>query len=1018
MNRPRHIRNPIHSAIKNRKITLFILAIVLLLGAYNYSILPRQESPEINAPVSMVTVVYPGASPEDVDALVTSKVGEELSELQGFDYLNSYSRNSVSVSIVRLRYGTDTEKAWRELRYKMDDLEDSLPKECEGIEINTDLVETAGMMISMSGDNYTLEELSAYAEQLKNNLSKIDGVSRFEIAGDREKCISVEIDFRLLNQTGLSLSEISNLIASQNVEIPSGFVEENGVRINVDTSGTFNSIEEIKDVIVGISPENGTALRLSDIADIHFDDVESQVIIRQGKTNAVLLTGYFKKDENVVSIGNTVETEIESFRKNLPEDIQFENVHYQPSTVEKSVRTFAMNLLQAILFVVAVVFIGMGMRNAIIVSTAIPASIIATFSLMRLLQINIHQISIAALIVSLGMLVDNAIVISDSIQVMIDRGEDRMKACVEGTRSVAIPVLTSTLTTIAAYMPFLFLNSIAGEYIISLPKIVMISLSASYAVALFVTPSMAYIFFKPSISRIRTSKTANAFKRALLYGLEKRTTVIISISIALVAAVFMTFQLGLQFFPYADTDIIYLNIKSHGSGNMDRTEKLTYEVSSLLDEEPLVVSYTSSIGQGLPKFYNTIVNKAPSQDFAQMLLHLDLENLGRSKEFKDIPHFVSHLQRKMDAAISSGKVDVNMLEQAEPVGAPVTLRLTGSDSALLRNSAENVKNMLTEIEGTKNITDDTYEYTYEFVVNPKGIKTSIFGISNYELQNEISIALRGRESSTFRDNGKEYPIVAESDIDTKAELENLMIKSQATGSKVLLKEIADIELKSQLPVINKYNGELAISVYSDISDGYSSSKIGSELGQMLKDADFPEGIRYEFNGEPEKIRENFGNIAVAAIFAVLSVYLILLIQFKSFLQPLIILITVPLAIIGSITGLFLFNQKLSFVAMLGMVSLLGIVVNNAIILIDFINSELEEGKTIKQSCIDAVNKRMRPIMLSTWTTIIGLTPLVYSGSALFTPMAIALMSGLLISTVLTMVVIPVIYSIVMERFVN
>ena len=1008
------MRGSIYTAVKHRKITLFILVIVLILGAYNYYISPRQENPEINAPISMVTVIYPGASPEDVESLVTSKIEDELAELEGYDYSNSYSRNSVSVNIVRLTYGTDTEEAWRDLRQKMEDIQNDLPDECETIDVNTDLVETAGIIISMSGENYTYEELADYAENLKAELSELDGISRFEIDGKQEKNIVVNVNYKMLNQLNLSLDELTKLIKGQNIEIPSGSIDSGAAKINVKTNGTFESIEEIRDVIVGISSENGAVVKLSDVADVYFDLVDSGYKIKEGYKNAVLLTGYFQKNMNIVLVGEDVAMTIDEFRNELPEDIQFEEVLYQPQTVRTSVNDFGLNLLQGIAFVIIVVFIGMGMRNAVIVSTAIPASIFATFTFMMLLKINIHQISIAALIVSLGMLVDNGIVISDSIQVLIDQGEDRMKACVNGTKSVAVPVLTSTLTTIAAFMPFLFLNSIAGEYISSLPKIIMISLTASYVVALFVTPSMAYIFFKPSKEKTRKSRVTHMFEEMLKRGLKHRKTVLLIIVMALGVTAYVGTLLGLQFFPLADTDMFYLDVKSHGSGNLKQTEAIVDQMASMLDEEAPIRAYTSAIGGDLPKFFNTIPNQAPSQDFAQMMIRLDLNQFGKDKDYEEIADYVAYLQRKVDGEISSGKVTVKQLEQAEPIGAAVRVRLTGDDMDQLGAAAEEIKRLLYDIDGTMNVDDDFEDRIYEFVVNPDRVKTSHFGVSNFDVQNEVSIALRGRDASMFRQKGNEYAILVQSDISSKSDLENFMIKSSITGKKVLLKEIADVELDSQLPVIKKYNRKLAVHVLSDVADGYTSSVIQGEVVGRLGELELT-GVEVKFDGEPEKIGENFGNVASAGIFALIAVYLILLIQFKSFVQPLIILVTVPLAIVGSIIGLYIFGQKLSFIAMLGMVSLLGIVVNNAIVLIDFINIELSEGKRVEEACTDAVNKRMRPIILSTSTTIIGLTPLIYSGSPLFVPMAIALMSGLLISTVLTLIVIPVIYSIVMEH---
>lgn len=1010
------MKGSIYTAIKYRKITLFVLVVSIMVGAYNYYVSPRQENPEITAPIAMVTVIYPGASPEDVEALVTSKVEEEIGELEGFDYSNSYSRNSISVSILRMKHGTDIDEAWTSLRRSMEDLQGELPDECQTIDVDTDLVETAGIIVSVSGDTYTYDELYDYTLDLRESLSKIDGIARFDIEGKQEKNVHVKVDFKLLNQFDLSLSDLTDLIRGQNIEIPSGALDTGIEKINVKAKGTFTHIDEIRNVIVNVSPENGAVTRLSDIAQVELGLEETSYKIKEGHNKAVLLTGYFQKNKNIVLVGRDVEEALRRFQKTLPEDLHFEEVLYQPKTVDRSVHDFAMNLLQGVGFVIVVVFIGMGLRNAVIVSTAIPASIFITFIFMRLLDVNIHQISISALIVALGMLVDNGIVISDAIQVLIDDDVEKMRACVEGTKSVAIPVLTSTLTTIAAFMPFLFLNSIAGEYISSLPQIIMIALLASYVVALFVTPSMAYIFFKKSTQRVRPIRITDFFESALDKGLRHKGLVVGLVVLALGLTAYTSQMIPLQFFPKADTNMMYLNIVSHGSGDIDQTESIVDQVGNILDKEEAVKAYTSSIGGDLPKFFNTISRRAPSSDYAQMMLRLNLNVIGPGESYESIEVYVQKLQDIIDSKVSAGSVTVNQLEQAEPIGAPVRIRLTGASMDELGVVSEEMKGLLSEIKGTQNIHDDFEQRVYEFEVVSDRTKTSHFGVSNFDVQNEVSIALRGREASTFRKNGTEYPIIVSSDIASKTDLENFMVKSRVSGSKILLKEIADIELRSQLPVIKKYNGKLAVHVLSDVQPGFSSGNIQSALLQKIQGQNY-EGIDIEFDGEPEKIGENFGNVATAAVYAVLAVYLILLIQFKSFIQPVVILITVPLAVIGSIFGLYIFNQALSFTAMLGMVSLLGIVVNNAIVLVDFINYELGEGKCIEEACEDAVQKRMRPIILSTSTTVIGLTPLVYSGSPLFMPLAVALMSGLIVSTVLTLVVIPVIYSLVM-RFIH
>lgn len=1004
----------ISAAIKERKVTLFLAALIMLAGLYSYYITPKQENPEITPSIAIVTAIYPGASPEEVERLVTSKIEDEAAELKGYDYTESQSRNSHSVVVIRLTQDADVEKAWTDLRQKMDDLQSQLPNEVQPIEINTDLTETAGIIISMSGESYSYEELASYAEDCKKILTKVPGIARFEIHGKQEKEIKVEVDMALLNQYQLSLEDIVKILQAQNIAIPLGQIKNDSTRLNVSTTGTFTDLTEIENTIITGSRDSGAVVRLKDVATVSMDLEDSNYRIKHNNSNAVLLTGYFQENKNIVLIGKEVEKVIRSFQQDLPDDIHFDQVLYQPKDVSRSVNNFIINLIQGIFFVIIVVFIGMGFRNAIIVSTAIPLSILSTFVMMRLFSISIHQISITALIIALGMLVDNAIVVSDAIQVKIDKDTDRMEACVQGVKEVAVPVLTSTLTTIAAFSPLLMLTSMAGDYIHSLPLIIIISLTASYLVALFVTPTMAYLFFKKSNVRKKEYAVRKLFDRLLHMGMRHRLKMIFLAFTVFALSLLLATQLGLQFFPKADTNLIYIDMRTEAGTDISKTEALVEQVSSMLDEQKEITSFTAAIGDGLPKFYNTLPIYTPSQDFAQMMLEIDLKN---QKTFKSNTDFANYLQETFDEEISGGTVTVKLLEQGEPIGAPVRVRVTGEDMEKLAAAANQVSHYLSSIEGTLNIDDDLSDKVFEFYVNIDAQKASYFGITKYDIQKEINIGLMGRRASIFRNNNNEYNILVKSSIESSEALENMAIKSSATGSKVLLKEVASIALRPQMPAIKKHDREKSVTIFSDVKSGFSSVKIQRELQEGLKNLDL-EDVHVVFDGEREKIQEHFGSLGMLAVFALLLVYGILLIQFNSFIQPLIILLTIPLSTIGSIIGLFIFRQPLSFTGLLGMVSLLGIVVNNAIVLIDFINGERAVGRGITEACLEAVDKRFRPIMLSTTTTVIGLTPLVFSGSELFQPMSISLMSGLMVSTLLTLVIIPVVYNMIESQLAN
>ncbi len=1002
----------INAAIKNRKITIFTIIVIAISGLFSYYITPKQEVPDINAPVAIVTTIYPGASPEDVEKLVTAKIENEVANLNGYDYSFSYSYNSISIVCVRLDYGTDVKSAWSDLRKQMEDIQDKLPKECYKIDINTNVVETAGIIVSLSGDNYSYEKLTSYAENLKKELSKIEGISRFDIDGEQDKEITIEMNIDKLNFYKLSLNDIVNIIKSQNIEIPSGTIDDGKSKINVKSTGTFTSIDEISDVVIAVSDTDGTLVRLSDIADIRYSLKKSNYKVKHKNKNAILLTGYFKADRNILIIGKDVEKRLDELKKQLPNDINVENVLFQPDDVRKSVNDFIMNLIEGIVFVVIVVFIGMGFRNAVIVSTAIPISILSTIICMNLLGIKIHQISISSLIVALGMLVDNAIVVSDAIQNRIDNDEEKISACVNGVKEVAIPILTSTLTTIGAFTPLLLLSSIAGEYMSSLPKIIIIALTSSYLVAIFITPTMAYIFFKKSKNRDKKSKTRRFFDFMLSQGLKKKKIVMFFIIIVVGATSLIFGRLGLQFFPKADKDVIYIDIRTEQNIDLYNTEELVSKVSEILDNQPEIISYTAAIGSSLPKFYNTVLHTAKSPDVAQIIVKLDLE---KSDRFMKNSEITDHLQEIFNSELIGGTATVKQLEIGEPIGSPIRVRITGNSFERLGEVSKEIQNYLEDIDGTLNVENDFSDKIYEYSIDVDSDMASYYGISKYDIQNEMSIALRGRKASVFRENGKERDIIVKGNISSKEELENLAIKSSYTNNKIVLKAISDTVLRAQIPVIKKYDRDFAVMVTCDVKSGYSPTDIQNELNNKLDNIDMT-GVKTIFDGEKEKIAENFGSVGNSAIFAVLLIYVILLIQFKSFVQPLIILLTIPLSGIGSIFGLYLFKQPLSFTALLGMVSLMGIVVNNAIVLLDYINNARNNRKSIDEACLEATNKRFRPIILSTTTTVIGLTPLAFSGSEIFRPMAISLMSGLLVSTLLTLVIIPIVYSIVESQF--
>ncbi|HHV14968.1 MAG TPA: efflux RND transporter permease subunit [Gelria sp.] len=991
----------------SRFITVFII-LSLVLGLYSYYLLPKQESPEVLAPVAMISTIYPGASPQEVERLVTRVVESNIRKLAPYDFSESYSKNSVSVVVLQLQNDAPVEKSWNELRRILTDTQRELPPECLPIQINTDLAETAGIIISLSGKHYNPEELAAMVEKFKKRLEQVEGIARFEIFGEEKKRIEVEIDHTRLAASGLSLEELFKILQAQNVVIPPGAIVEEGIKTNVQIPGWFNSLDDIENSIIGVSPD-GSVKRLKDIANIRWEVEPDRPLTRHNGQSALLLTGYFEPEKNILLVGKNLQDELDQLKSEAPYDMLVDQVLFQPDEVNKNIYRFLLNLLEGIILVIMVVLLGMGWKNALVASTAIPLSIMLSFMAMYLLGIKVHEISIAALIIVLGILVDDAIVMVDAIQVGLDKGLNRMEACLQGLKQAAIPILTATLVTIIAFSPIFALPGAPGEFLKSLPQIVLIALTASYVVAMLITPAMAYRFFDPG-QRRKDDWLRNFFAYLLNKSMARKKTAIISSLLIFGLAVYALTFMGLQFFPSADKDLIYIDINAQAGSTRGKTEELLVQVEDILSREGEVLAYTSAVGSGVPKFYITVPVSPQAQDFAQVMLRIRPQSVER---FQNNEELASYLQEKLDSQISAGNIKVKLLEKAFPV-APVQVRISGEQRENLRQIAEQIKSKLKQIPGSRNVEDDAEKEIQQLVVQVDTEKASQLGISNYDIQRQTSLALEGARVSVLRREGKQYNILLRSDIDAQPELEKLSIKSPISGRSIPLQEIASIEAKPQLSSIKKYDGQNSIKVRSDIRPGYSAVEIEKELKDKLSSVELS-GATLLYDGEYKQIKDNFGILIRGALVALFLIYLMLVLQFHSFIQPLVIFLTIPLALIGSVLGLLLLRQPLSFMAFIGMVSLTGLVIRNAILLIDFINDARSRGLVIEKACEDAVERRFRPIVLSAVTTTVGLVPLALSGSSLFVPLAIALIFGLLVATLLTMVIIPVVYSLLVRE---
>ena len=992
-------------ALNNSKIVYIMVVFAIFAGIMSYINMPKQENPQINSPAAIVQTIFPGAPAESVDAMVTSIIEEKAAEVPGIRWLKAESYDNYSLITMMLETGQDTDESWDVLEKALRNVSEELPEECYEPIINTDFVDVEGVILSFGSDDVDGRTLKAYAEKYKEAFKRVDGVSKVQVLGAPEDEIVVDLNYKELNRYPLSTVEISQLVAMANLNIPAGTIEIDGNRFNLNQLAGYNTIDDVRDIIVYGSEETGAIVRLDDMADVRFAEAKDQVYNYNGQ-EVVLLSVSFEEEINVVTVGKELRQVMAGLEGDMPEAVDVTEIIFLPEDISQSVNNFIINLIEGVAIVLMIIMIAMGLRSASVIAFSIPLSIMMTFISMSFLGIDIQQISIAALIVALGIMVDNSVVVSDAIHHHMNNGEDRKRAAFLGAKESAIPVLTSTLTTVAAFAPLATLPGEEGKFIYSLPMVVIVTLIASYVVAMFVTPSMAVHFFKVEKQSEKPAGMIRLFfERMLAFGLKyKRTTLVLAFS-GFMGALLLVTTMNISIFPYSDKNIIYVNIEAEEKGNLEATEAIVAQVAEVLMQDPYILSYTSAAGGGVPRFDLTIHTIVPAEDQGQIMVRYDMDEvLGHYTKGQ----YIYLLQNAIESQVMGADIEVRCLALTMPE-PDIEIKILGSDGDKIRETAKAIERAMHDIEGFYNVVNDTPREVYEYVLSIDDDMAAMRGLSKYDIQTQVNVSLLGTEVTTLYEGSSQIPIRIESDVEGIESLLNMAIKSSATGEKILLRDVADVEIANRLTAYRNIDEQRASVVSGYTMPGYTAMVLQAQVESALAGLD-TSGLDIVYGGQKSLLTSVFGGFALALLVALVIVYIILMIQFNSFKQPFIIFMSVVLSSIGAIVGLWVFGQDLTFTVFLGIISLMGIVVNNAILLIEYIERARSEGHGIDEACIDAVDKRFRPIILTSATTIMGLVPLILSRSSFFTPMAIALMGGLLFSTILTLIVVPVTYS--------
>jgi multidrug efflux pump subunit AcrB len=1005
----------IRHAIDNYQFTLTAFLLLMIVGISSFFSMPKSEDPPMQVPGASIIIIYPGSDPIDLEQLVADPVEEAINELDDIKRMETGMRDGILVTSVEFTFESDPDEKYDEVVQQINSIRDELPEEIYDIEIlewnSTDVIMMHLAIVSASTEFAVMEN---EGEKLKKKIEKVPGVKLVELLAIPDQELRVSLDMEKMAQMNISIDMVNRAIMSNNANIPGGNMKLGQRDFSIKTSGSYQDREEIQNTVV--SSYNGRNIYLKNIADVHFDYADNIYYARYLGERAIFLTVKQKEGYNIFKITGKIHQILEEHAMGLDPEMKLVTVFDQADSVDERINGFLSNLFFGILLVGLVIIMSLGFRASLLVIIAIPLSILIGLGFVDLTGFGLQQMSIAGLIISLGLLVDNSIVIVENIERFIGLGTTNKEAAVKGSAQLGWPVISATVTTMLAFIPIISMPDKAGRFIQSMPVTVIYTLFASLMIALLLTPFLASVFLKNNEGRARKKREMNLkfFLKYLIEGPYRQTLDIalrrrgmtILISLALVMGSMLLFQsVGVSFFPKAEKPQFMIRIQTPEGVNIDKTDEVARKVESILDTLSGVKHYATNVGHGNPRIYYNIFVKRFERNFAEIYVELE--------EF-DVEQFDRMIQdlRDLFRDFPGARINVKEFEQGTPVEAPLVIKITGPNLDMLKKVSEDFEAFLREEPGLVNIDNQLRRASTDFYININRDKASMVGVPIYEIDRTIRTAITGMPVSSFRDlEGREFDIVLRMPFAEQIRLEDFdrIYVSSLTGRQIPLKQLVQIELREAPGIITHFDMDRNGSLSADIRKGYDLDEIVASLELRFRDYPLPSDYEYKFTGELESREESFGGMARASIIALIAIFAVLVLQFRSFSQPLIIFSAFPLAMIGSVLALFITGYSFSFTAFIGLISLIGIVVNNSIILVDYINKLIAQGMDPISAIKEAGETRFTPIVLTTLTTIGGLLPLTLRGGTLWAPMGWTIIGGLFVSTFMSLLVVPVLY---------
>jgi multidrug efflux pump subunit AcrB/outer membrane protein TolC len=1016
--------NPVRLSLRYPQVTIALTVMLVACGVYALLRMPRREDPKIHVRTGIVAAFYPGASASEVENQVTQKIEQRLFKIEGVRRQKTYSTsmNGAMFVNVELEDGLqDTEKFWSKLRLDMAELRATdLPDGVMGPVVDYDFGDTVAVLMAIHGDHYDYRELKDYSERIEATIRRTRSVSKVKRIDEQKEEIEVTGSLDRLSQYAVTPDQVMRALQGRNMVHDAGSVPTEHGKPPIETTGAFQTEEQLRHVMVDVT-RTGQPVYVGDFAQVQRMYKDPTQYARSRGERAILLSVEMQEGNNIVDFGNELRVSLDSLRPLLPPDLKIDMVADQPKVVAQRVKDFIREFGIAIASVILVTIVLLPFRVALVSAVAIPVTVSATFGLLNAFGIELHQVSIAALIVVLGMVVDDAIVIADNYIELLDNGVDREEAAWRSATELAIPVLTATLTIICSFLPFLMLSGATGEFIRALPLTVAIALATSFLVAMVLTPLLARFFIRKGLHNAEAAEQGKKrrsplellqviYNRVIVLAMRRKPIALAAGVLAVIGGALTLRHIPQRFFPFAERDQFVVDLWLPEGWKVEATDSAVRRIEAVLRQEKEVVNYTSFVGSSAPRFYYNVNPQLPDKNYAQLLV--------ATTSAEATPRLVESLRPKLAQAAPEARVFLRELQQGPVQEAAIEVRITGEDDKVLERLGSQVENVLSRAPGALDVHNDWREDAYRLKVNVRQEVANRLGFTNASIGQELAGGFDGAPVTTYWEGDRDVTVslrLAPALRQNLQDVSSTYVISPVTGARVPLNSIATVSPVWDPGRIVRRNGVRTLTVRAWSDGGVLPSQVLTRVKPAVDSIPVPPGYRIWYGGEFENQNDTFPEMVKALLVSMIAIYLILMFQFRSVIDPLVVMAAIPLGLLGASLGLLVTGNPFGFTAFLGIVSLGGVVVRNAIILVDYVRARMAEGVAIEEAAVEAGERRLRPIFLTTMAAAVGVTPMILSGSSMWSPLGSTIAFGLVGSMFFTLIVIPVLYVMVHKR---